>query len=458
MPLISRAPVLHPPSLLTGEDAHDIAVEAWLYAYPLVMMELTRRKMTNVAAPLPDYRAPVNRFSHRAAFPDASSTEPLWPDDDTLASHLWFDVAREPLFLHIPDSQGRYYVLQMLDMWNDVFATFGARTTGTADQLIVLAPPEGWLGHLPRGARLVRSPTAHGLILCRTQTNGVADYARVHQFQLAFRAGPLSTLNRVRAVARAPIDPGWNTSKAPADEIAAMDVRGYFTLFGELCKLNPPHANDYPVLDRLERLGIRPGRSFAASLLPGSAGLKALEEAAPAARQRMLEREAEPVQLVDGWSAGRGPLGSYGTDYLDRAIAVRIEPGSSRREDRVCLRTNIDQDGKPFDSAKRYRLRFESRRLPPVHAFWSLALHDDRALFAHNPINRYALGDRDRLAFGDDGSLDLFVQRESPGADNESNWLPSPAQGSFSLSLNLAWPKQEILDGAWHPPSVVRID
>src|SRR6185295_10846145 len=155
---------------------------------PLVLMELTRRVMTNVGegAPAKVTGAPMNQFSHMRAYPDATFTDVVRPNADTLYSTLWFDVGKEPLVIEIPDSGGRYWLLPMLDMWTDVFASPGTRTSGNGPQRYALTGP-GWTGILPDGVERIAAPTAVGWIIGRTKTNGKADYAAVHAFQDGLR-------------------------------------------------------------------------------------------------------------------------------------------------------------------------------------------------------------------------------------------------------------------------------
>ena len=150
-------------------------------------------------------------------------------------------------------------------------------------------------------------------------------------------------------------------------------------------------------------------------------------------------------------------IGTYGADYLHRAGVAFGALGANVPDDAVYPTAFADADGQPFSSEKRYILHFEKRQIPPARAFWSLTMYDERQVFTENPINRFAIGDRDRLTFNPDDSLDLYIQRESPGKDKESNWLPAPKSGSFTMNLRLYWPKAEVLDGTWTPPLVKRV-
>ncbi|MBN8508906.1 MAG: DUF1254 domain-containing protein [Burkholderiales bacterium] len=435
---------------LAADEAREIAIEAYVYAYPAVITELTRR--VNIARP----GAAMNRFAHRSAFPEASFTDVVRPNADTLYSVLWFDLSAEPLAIRVPASGGRYWLLQMLDQWSDTFAAPGSRTTGDAEQLIVLAGP-GWNGALPQGATLVRSPTASGWIIGRTQTNGAADYAAVHRFQAGMSAVPLSRFGQGWTPPAPRIDPAWDLKTPPVELIEKLDAQQYFGLFAELTKTNPPHANDYPVLHRMARLGLRPGQPFVLADLPAPAR-QAFEGAAAAALPQIKGRMQTMGVRKDGWRTNLTAIGTYGTDYRARAAIAFAGLGANPVEDAVYPSAFGDADGQPLQSDRRYVLHFDKAQIPPVRAFWSLTMYDQRQLFAANAIDRYAIGDRDALKFNADGSLDLYIQRESPGDSMASNWLPTPASGPFTMNLRLYWPRPEVLDGQWWPPALKRAD
>jgi hypothetical protein len=376
------------------------------------------------------------------------------PNADTLYSLVWFDVTREPLIIDVPDSGGRYYLLPLLDLWTDVFASPGTRTTGNGPQTFAIVGPR-WQGSLPAGIEPIRSPTGIGWLLGRTQTNGPEDYAAVHRFQARLRAVPLSGWGRDYAPPRGTVDPTLSKDP-PVEQVAHMDARAFFGRFAELLKDNPPHANDYPILARLRRVGLEPGRSFDLAQAPPVIQ-KALQQAAVSARGQIVRELMRAGVLVNGWRMITAPIGTYGTDYRRRAGVAWFALGANVPEDAIYPTSLTDADGKPLDSSRRYQIRFPREQLPPVRAFWSLSLYNSRQYFADNPIHRYAIGDRDPLQRNADGSLTLYIQRDSPGSQHEANWLPAPASGSFSMTLRLYWPRPEALDGSWKPPPVQRV-
>lgn len=439
---------------ISREEAAEIAREAYVYAYPLVLMQVTRNVGSNVAEPK-GLAAPVNQLTHSRAFPDPNFTVVVRPNADTLYTVVTFDVSQEPLVIEMPDSAGRYYLMQAMDFWSDVFMSPGTRTTGNAAQSFAIVGP-GWHGQLPAGVREYRSPTASGLLIGRVQTNGKADYAAVHRFQNGMRAYPLSAYGKPHKPAPGVVNPDQDMS-APPVQVSKMSGKAFFTLFAELMKNNLPHANDYPMLDRMRRIGIEPGKSLAFD--SSAPEIQEALNAAPAPALKMIEEAfRQSGKFSNGWRTNMTAIGTYGADYLHRAGVAYAALGANVIEDAIYPTAFMDADGQPLQSDRRYVLHFSKDEVPPVQAFWSLTLYDERQLFTENPLGRYAIGDRDQLQFNPDGSLDLYIQRESPGSDKQSNWLPAPASGKFTLNLRLYWPKAQALDGRWLPPSVKRVE
>ena len=449
--MTASAAVAQQAQPVSEQEAREIARDAYVYAYPMLVMEMTRRVSTNVERP-EGTRAPMNEIVNLRAFPDSSFTDIVRPNADTLYSSMFFDVSKDPMVFSVPDSGGRYYLLPMLDMWTDVFAVPGKRTTGTGPQTFAVVGPH-WQGQLPKGVDLVRSPTSTVWMLGRTQTNGKADYAAVHKFQDGLKAVPLSRYGKPYTPPKGTVNTALDMS-APSDQVQKMDAATFFATFAELLKTNPPHANDYPILARLKRIGFEPGKSF--SLASASPEVRhALEAAGPEALQDIEAAVRRSGVLTNGWRTNLTAIGTYGTDYLHRAGIAFAGLGANTIEDAVYPTLFADTNGEPLSSDRRYQLHFDKDQIPPVNAFWSLTMYDQRQLFTANPIDRYAIGDRNKLAFNPDGSLDLYIQRESPGADKESNWLPTPASGPFTMNLRLYWPKREVLEGTWVPAPVL---
>jgi len=238
------------------------------------------------------------------------------------------------------------------------------------------------------------------------------------------------------------------------DQVEGMDGATYFKLRAELMKSNPPAAADAPMVATLAKLGIVPGQDFDPSKLTSAqaAAIAAAPKPAAASIMGMLA-QAKPV---NGWSVILG-AGVYGTNYPIRALVTAIGLGANRPQDAVYPVGQVDADGKPFDAANAYVMHFPAGQLPPVSGFWSLTMYDPDYFFVPNPLNRYTLSARNALKKNPDGSVDLYLQANSPGADKESNWLPTPKSGKFIPMLRLYWPKEtppSLLDGTWKPPAI----
>jgi len=388
-------------------------------------------------------------------YPDASFRDVTAPNADTLYTTSFFDVGKEPWILSIPDMKGRYFLMPMLDGWTTVFQVPGKRTTGTGAQTFAVVGPH-WQGQLPKGMDLIKSPTSTVFLIGRTQTNGKADYAAVHKFQDGLKAVPLSRYGKAYTPPNGTVNATLDMS-APSGQVHKMGAATFFATFAELLKANPPHANDYPILARMQRIGIEPGKSF--SLASASPEVRrALEAAVPEAQQDIEASIHRSGVMANGWRINLSAVGTYGTDYLQRAGIAYAGLGANTIQDAVYPTLFTDTNGEPLRAERRYQMHFDKDQIPPVRAFWSLTMYDERQLFAANPIDRYAIGDRDKLAFNPDGSLDLYVQRDSPGADKESNWLPTPASGNFTMNLRLYWPKWQVIDGTWVPPPVLPVE
>jgi hypothetical protein len=442
---------------LSAEEALEIAIEAYVYAYPLVLMDVTRVASTRGATDGTRAVAPMNQFAHAPALPDPHVTGSVRPNVDTLQSTLWFDVSDEPLILRVPDSGGRYYVLTMFDLWTDVFAAPGKRTTGTDPQRYAIVGPK-WTGRLPEGVEPLRSPTSLGWVVCRIQTNGGPDLGDVHAFQAGLRAAPLSALGRATAGSAhgGELPLAVTPPPAPVNQVAKMSGATLFSRFTALASDNPPHPNDYPQLQRMQRLGIVPGVPVTRERLSLNAWT-ALDRAIPFAQRRIRDHATRAARIMNGWVMMSSPIGTYGTDYLKRALVAFMGLGANPVEDAVFPTAFTLADGSLFDSDAKYEVRFAHNGLPPARAFWSLTMYNDQQLLADNPIQRYAIGNRDYLRYDSDGSLMLYIQRESPGRERESNWLPTPKRGAFTMTLRLYWPEPSALDGTWAPPLVKRV-
>jgi len=439
-------------------EARAIAVEGYIYAYPLVTMEMTRRVMTNVESP-EGTRAPMGEFVRARTYPNASFRDVTAPNADTLYTTAWIDVSKEPWILSIPDMKGRYFLFPMLDGWTNVFQDPGERTTGTKAQKYAITGP-GWSGTLPEGVTEYKSSTGMVWILGRIYSTGTPeDYKAVHALQDQVSVVPLSAYGKPYKPEPGKVDAAIDMKTAVREQVNAMDAAAYFKLFAELLKTNPPAADDAPMVAKLATIGVVPGQDFdAAKLDPAVA--KGLAGAPKPAQELIMGWmkagiPAGDIKLENGWLFTT-KTGLYGTGYLQRALITAIGLGANRPQDAVYPTSEGPDVLKKYNGEKKYVMRFAKGELPPVDGFWSLTMYDAGYFFVDNPLNRYTLSQRNKLKANADGSVDLYIQNESPGKDKESNWLPAP-KGDFILMMRLYWPKEKppsILDGSWKVPEV----
>jgi hypothetical protein len=444
------------PATITEKDAYEIGMEAYIYLYPLVTMDVTRRVTTNYAPDAKPGMGPMNAFHHMREYPSAEFKDVVRPNFDTLYSVAWLDLTQGPMIVSAPDTHGRYYLLPMLDMWSDVFAVPGKRTTGTEPASFAVVPP-GWNGQLPENVERIEAPTPYVWIIGRTQTNGPSDYAAVHKVQDGYALTPLSLWGKAAPASPAgKIDPTVDMKTPPMEQVNKMSAAAYFKYAAELMRSNPPHLTDWSIVARMKRLGLEPGKPFDAEQLDPEIRA-ALDRAARDALKLMATKAPTLARVANGWQMNTDTMGVYGDYYLKRAIIAMMGLGANQPEDAIYPILLTAANGKPLMGERRYVLHFNKEDLPPAEAFWSLTMYDEAGYQVANPINRFAIGDRDHLAYGADGSLDIYIQHASPGAEKQSNWLPSPASGKLGVTMRLYAPRQEALDGRWNPPVVKQL-
>jgi len=428
-----------------SDDLRTLSYEAALYFYPLVTMEVTRLQAINTPAGTKPGFGPPNEFHHFRAFPTADFRTVVRPNFDTLYSSAFLDLTAGPVTLHAPDTDDRYYMLPLIDMWTDVFANPGKRTTGTDAKDFVITGP-GYTGDLPAGLPVIAAPTPYVWIIGRTQTNGPADYPAVHKVQDGYSITPLGT---------APehvIDPDYDTTTEPLKIVNTMSAADFFTYAGELLATNPPHATDFSQLARIANLGIVAGEPFDAGRFSAQE-LAEIDAGRAVALQDMLAAMKTLGTNIDGWTTFTETMGVYGNYYFKRAVVTLIGLGANPAEDAVYPLLTADADGNPVAGEHDYVIYFDADKLPPADAFWSVTMYDAEGFQVANELDRFAIGDRDPLTYNADGSLDLYLQHTNPGPERESNWLPAPL-GPLGVTMRLYAPKREVLDGRWHPPAV----
>jgi hypothetical protein len=436
-------------ALYVKRDHVILGAHAYIYAYPLVIMDVTR---SNSALTL----GPENQLRRVRQFPDANFKDVVRPNADTLYTSGFIDMTQGPWVFEMPANGPRYEVMPFMDAWTNVFAAPGTRTQGADGARLLLAGPL-WQGSVPAGLTLVRAPTQIVWLIGRTQTNGAADYPLVHRLQDGIKLRSLGDwLADPAAPEKASTDwrPAPSGPTPPFEQMHSMSTEAFFKRFSMLLVHNPPAAADSAMVNKLERIGLKAGQPLSWGLLERwcvalgrwGADLKVAREL------------KKPRELVRGWQTPPDILGNYGIDYNTRAVVAMIGLGANLPADAIYPNTRVDASGQALDGSRHYRLHFKADELPPVNAFWSITAYGADDFFMDNPLQRFALGDRDPLLFNADGSLDMLVQATPPEGEMKRNWLPVKAGQTFLLNARLYWPKVSALKRQWGMPAVERVD
>jgi hypothetical protein len=348
----SRASAQEAAASVSADEATAIATDAYIYGYPLVTVEMTRRVLTNVAAPL-GLRTPMGRFVNAREYPTAAFKDVTAPNADTLYSSAFLDLSKEPYILSIPDAKGRYYLMPMLDGWTTVFQVPGKRTTGTKAQKYAITGP-GWSGTLPDGVTQYKSQTNMVWIIGRIYCTGTpADYKAVHAMQDELSLVPLSAYGKSYSPPTGTVDPSVDMKTPVRDQVNALDVAAYFNLMGRLMRDNPPTAEDAPIIARIAKIGIVPGQPFDLTKLSPEAQ-QAIKTVPNTAVAKIMGYFKDSGKQENGW-AFFTKTGIYGTDYLDRGFITAVGLGANRQQDAVYPTSEVDADGKPYSGANKLR-------------------------------------------------------------------------------------------------------
>ena len=448
---------------VTPEDARKIAEDAYIYGYSLITTEVTRVQGTNIAKAEPArLGAPMNQFANVPRYPPADYRGVSAPNADTLYSLAWLDLSEPQVFSH-PDMGDRFYLMEMVDLWmHDLESSPSKRTAGGKAANYLITGP-GWKGTVPEGMKHIPIATRYMVILGRTYADGTEqDYKAVNALQAQYKITPLSAWGKPYTPSTPPVnpDPGFSMTDKPQSVILDMGTGGYFNLIAKLMGgAAPPAAEDAPILASMAKIGIVPGKPFEMNNLD-PAVQAALKDIPQSALKKIEGNKDRLGAIVDGWVITKG-LGTYDTDYLKRAVVAAFGWPANQQLDAVYPYTEVDAAGQKLNGTGKYTLTFAKDAAPPVDGFWSITMYeiDQGWWFVPNALNKFTVSPRNNLKPNSDGSLTLYFQNESPGADREANWLPAP-KGDFIAMLRMYWPKDSdpsILNGSWNPPAVRKV-
>jgi hypothetical protein len=443
-------------------EARRIAEDAYVYGYSLITTEVTRVQASNVAKPN-EMKAPTGQFGNVAKYPPANFRLVSAPNADTLYSVAWLDLSEPQVFSH-PDMGDRFYLFEVVDLWmSDAKSSPSKRTAdGKAANYLFTGPD--WNGTVPEGMKQFPSATRYMVILGRTYANGTKeDYKAVNALQAQYKITPLSAWGKPYKPVTPPVNPhpGFSMTDKPQTVILNMGTEGYFNLMAKLMGgAAPPAPTDAPMLASMAKIGIVPGKPFEMSKLDPAVQAE-LKDIPQTALKKIEENASSLGAIVNGWIVSKG-LGTYGPDdYLKRATVAALGWPANQEKDAVYPYTEVDATGQKLTGANKYTVTFAKDETPPVKGFWSITMYeiDKGWWFTPNRLNKFTVSPRDNLKPNADGSVTLYFQNQSPGADKEANWLPAP-KGEFIPMMRMYYPAEtspSILDGSWKIPPVVKV-
>jgi hypothetical protein len=446
--------------VLTKEEAKAIAEEGFIYGLPIVMNYAVMYEYA-VDKGNPEFKAPFNQIKNEARVFTYKDTAIVTPNSDTPYSFLWMDLRAEPIVLSVPAvEKSRYYAVQLEDGNTFNYGYIGSRATGSdAGDYIVVGPD--WKGETPAGIKKVfHSTTQFSVAGYRTQLFGPDDMPNVVKVQAGYKAQPLSAYLKQPAP---PAAPEVNFPKINKELVKT----GFFDYLDFSLQFAPAGPEEKEIREKLARLGIGAGKTFdfkALSPEQKAAVVEGVKAGEAKIKQYLLAGE----KIINGWKIGAyfGDRDFFKGNWLLRAAGAQAGIYGNDAIEATYPMTKTLADGEPLDGSKHnYTLTFPDGQLPPVNAFWSVTMYDGRSQFLiKNPINRYLINSPmvPKMKKNADGSLTLYIQKDSPGKDKESNWLPAPNDLIY-LVMRLYWPKTEppsILppgEGTWKPPGIVKV-
>ena len=439
---------------ITMDETSQIAEEAFIFGFPMVMGYGILYEYA-IDTKSDQYKAPFNQIYNTARVYTPKDTAVVTPNSDTPYSFVWADLRVEPLVLSVPEiHKDRYYSVMLADLYSCNYGYIGSRATGNGAGTYMIVGPS-WKGETPAGVKQVfRCETEFSLVLYRTQLFGPNDIDNVKMIQAGYKVQPLSAFLGKPTPPAAPEIKWLGIDK----KSAAADTLAYLSFVLQFCPTTGTAEVEKPLREKFAKIGIEAGKPY-----PPAQFTAEQKEAVISGIKSGMEKIKQKVATIgvneNGWRVGgaQGDRAFYKGDWTLRAAAAMAGIyGNDEVEALYPLLATDSEGNKPDCSTKRYTLTFANGQLPPVHAFWSVTMYDAKTqLLIDNPINRYLINSPmlPEMKKNEDGSLTIYIQKDSPGKDKESNWLPAP-NGPIYVAMRLYWPKNEALKGTWKPPAL----
>lgn len=440
----TTTPKDHPTEAEPAADVWETVKDAYVYAFPLVLMDATKTSATNTETAGP-IKAPVNQFIHRNTLADAQAKNVVSPNVDTIYSQVWYDLSEEPVIYVLPETD-RFCKVQVLDGWTNTSAVLDKAGTYAITR-------SSWDGVLPEGITRIDVPTAMAWSITRTVLSGEEDLPAVQRIQSQMQLMPLSAyINDGKYQA-----PNGTYSEendyVPIDKVLSMGPVEFFNKANELMTLNPPATDDAAIVEKIAAVNVGPGMTFDPTALTGDIP-SIWTEMLQGLRQSLAADSMKFSQQLGQWNFFGEPIGDFGTEYAFRTLVAIAGLGANTVEVAFYPKTDVDAAGDKLTGENSYVLHFDS--CPPVleQGFWSVTAYGDDDFLIDNSLDRYCVNDRSGLKFNDDGTLDIILSNDAP--DDTTNWLPV-GEGGFHLFMRIYTPDVDALE-TWTAPTITMID
>lgn len=425
-------------------EAYSLGLMAYVWGYPLVRMERVIRTYVDMSQrqALTSYRAPLNQIGWAKELATPAAKDMPTANNDTLYMSAVLTLT-EPYVLSVPDTNDRYYTINIFSMYHELEHYIGRRTTGTRAGRYAIVPP-GWEGQIPVGITPLHTTTDKVWLWGRLHVKPGEELIPVLRLQNGFSVCPLGELATTSA--------NRHETNLPDLPDIAGDELGFFVHLGYAMQQNHLKEVDKALVGQLERIGLTKEGFDRSSLSPQQ--LDQMKRSLADGKTLASAAITTTATRKDGWDWI--VLDEYGWNYPLRAVHSGPYLGGNTAKEALYPNTYVDEDGNPLSGAHAYEVRFSGK--PPVDSFWSLTIYNaDDKMLVDNAINRYKIGsDTPGLRVDADGSLIIPIQHSEPAGPHRQNWLPAPT-GEFNLFLRFYQPREELLNGSYTLPQIVKV-
>ena len=427
----------------TDENIWETVEDAYVYAFPLVLMDATETSATNTEEAVTG-KAPVNQFIHSVALANAQFRNVVTPNVDTIYSQVWYDLSEEPMVYELPETD-RFCKVQVLDGWTNTAAVLDK----AGAYAITLST---WEGELPEGVTRIDVPTSMAWSITRIVLSGEEDLPNVYAIQEKMKLMPLS--DYISGDTYEPPRGSYSEENdyIPVDKVLSMDPITFFNKANELMVKNPPAAADKEMLEKIAAVNIGPGMEFDTSVLTGDVA-ENWKTMLTEVRLKLIKEGQKFSKKLGQWDYFGEPIGDFNTEYAYRALVALAGLGANTVEVALYPKIEQDADGNTLTGEKSYILHFESYPQVLEGGFWSVTAYGDDDFLIDNPIDRYCINDRSGLQANDDGSVDIILSEDAP--KDTTNWLPVGV-GGFHLFMRIYTPDMDALE-TWMAPTITEI-